>query len=124
MQNQQFCFFDMPNLKFSTKLSEPSGNNEISTQKFCRVFLFWYRQRDSEPSSNRVVLWQNKTDTHRVSVLFWRRQRDSNPRGVAPKRFSRPPRYDRFDMPPYGFNRGIVSYFAGVVKAFGVLFFA
>ena len=25
---------------------------------------------------------------------------DSNPRGVAPKRFSRPPRYDRFDNPP------------------------
>ena len=32
---------------------------------------------------------------------FWRRQRDSNPRGLAPKRFSRPPRYDHFDMPPY-----------------------
>ncbi len=32
--------------------------------------------------------------------LCWRRQGDSNPRGVAPKRFSRPPRYDRFDMPP------------------------
>ena len=31
---------------------------------------------------------------------FWRRQRDSNPRAVADKRFSRPPRYDRFDMPP------------------------
>ena len=31
---------------------------------------------------------------------FWRRQRDSNPRGLSPKRFSRPPRYDHFDMPP------------------------
>ena len=30
----------------------------------------------------------------------WRRLRDSNPRGVAAKRFSRPPRYDRFDKPP------------------------
>ena len=30
----------------------------------------------------------------------WRRKRDSNPRGLAPKRFSRPPRYDRFDIPP------------------------
>ena len=30
----------------------------------------------------------------------WRRKRDSNPRGVSPKRFSRPPRYDRFDIPP------------------------
>ena len=33
--------------------------------------------------------------------LCWRRKRDSNPRGVAPKRFSRPPRYDRFDIPAY-----------------------
>ena len=32
---------------------------------------------------------------------YWRRRRDSNPRGLAPKRFSRPPRYDRFDTPPY-----------------------
>ena len=29
--------------------------------------------------------------------------RDSNPRGVAPKRFSRPPRYDRFGNPPDDF---------------------
>ena len=27
----------------------------------------------------------------------WPRGWDSNPRGLAPKRFSRPPRYDRFD---------------------------
>ena len=32
--------------------------------------------------------------------LLWRRRRDSNPRGLSPKRFSRPPRYDRFDTPP------------------------
>ena len=31
----------------------------------------------------------------------WRRRRDSNPRGLAPKRFSRPPRYDRFDTPAF-----------------------
>ena len=31
----------------------------------------------------------------------WRRGRDSNPCGVTPKRFSRPPRYDRFDTSPY-----------------------
>ena len=31
----------------------------------------------------------------------WRRKRDSNPRGLSPKRFSRPPRYDRFDIPPF-----------------------
>ncbi len=33
--------------------------------------------------------------------FFWRRVWDSNPRGITPKRFSRPPRYDRFDNPPY-----------------------
>ena len=32
---------------------------------------------------------------------LWRRKRDSNPRGLSPKRFSRPPRYDRFDIPPF-----------------------
>ncbi len=33
-----------------------------------------------------------------VPSLFLKRSgRDSNPRGVAPKRFSRPPRYDHFD---------------------------
>ena len=31
---------------------------------------------------------------------FWRRERDSNPCEIALKRFSRPPRYDRFDIPP------------------------
>ena len=36
-----------------------------------------------------------------LPALFrWRRRRDSNPRGLAPKRFSRPPRCDRFDTPP------------------------
>ena len=44
-------------------------------------------------------LMPNKKSTTRV-LFVWRRQRDSNPRGVSPKRFSRPPRYDRFDMPP------------------------
>ena len=31
----------------------------------------------------------------------WRREWDSNPRDRKVKRFSRPPRYDRFDIPPY-----------------------
>ena len=38
---------------------------------------------------------------YKISVQLWRRGRDSNPCGVAPKRFSRPPRYDRFDTSPY-----------------------
>lgn len=32
---------------------------------------------------------------------IWRRVWDSNPRAVAGKRFSRPPRCDHFDNPPY-----------------------
>ena len=32
----------------------------------------------------------------------WRKRRDSNPRGLSPKRFSRPPRYDHFaTLPQY-----------------------
>ena len=34
-------------------------------------------------------------------AVFWRRVWDSNPRAREGKRFSRPPRYDRFDNPPY-----------------------
>ena len=46
----------------------------------------------------------NKPETSRwrgfVLGLFWRKRRDSNPRGLAPKWFSRPPRYDHFDTLP------------------------
>ena len=34
-------------------------------------------------------------------AFWWRRGRDSNPCGRVPKRFSRPPRCDRFDTSPY-----------------------
>ena len=46
--------------------------------------------------------------------FLWRRKRDSNPRGLSPKRFSRPPRYDRFDIPPHDITVeciAIISYF-------------
>ncbi len=33
--------------------------------------------------------------------LLWRKRRDSNPRGLAPKQFSRLPRYDHFATLPY-----------------------
>ena len=52
-------------------------------------------------SLDLLPLLKHKSTTFCGAFVFWRRQRDSNPRGVAPKRFSRPPRYDRFDMPPY-----------------------
>ena len=50
--------------------------------------------------------------------LLWRRLRDSNPRGLAPKRFSRPPRYDRFDKPPFTRLR-----FAAFIFLFVLFFF-
>ena len=37
----------------------------------------------------------------KITVDLWRRVWDSNPRDVAVKQFSRLPRYDRFDNPPY-----------------------
>ena len=52
-------------------------------------------------SNLRFTPLQKERSTRWVLLSFWRRQRDSNPRGLSPKRFSRPPRYDRFDMPPY-----------------------
>ena len=48
-------------------------------------------------------------------LSFWRRRRDSNPRGLSPKRFSRPPRYDRFDTPAYSY---IIPKYHSVVNAF------
>ena len=59
-----------------------------------------------------ITIWATKTKNRatkkgkvkaRTSCgygLLWRRKRDSNPRGIAPKRFSRPPRYDHFAIPP------------------------
>ena len=55
------------------------------------------------PSRVRIplVFHHNKKRTPEgVLFLFWRRRWDSNPRGLAPKRFSRPPRYDHFDTSP------------------------
>ena len=44
----------------------------------------------------------DKKSTRSGGFGYWRRVWDSNPREVTLKRFSRPPRYDRFDNPPYG----------------------
>ena len=57
-------------------------------------------------------------------LLFWRRLRDSNPCGLAPKRFSRPPRYDRFDKPPFFVKHSALQtiiyyiFFSGKTQAF------
>ena len=47
------------------------------------------------------------------TAYVWRRERDSNPCGRVPKRFSRPPRYDHFDIPPcihFSSYLGIISH--------------
>ena len=50
-----------------------------------------------------------KEDFYGVQICaIWRRERDSNPCEIALKRFSRPPRYDHFDIPPYKRNYEIV----------------
>ena len=61
------------------------------------------RRRSREPPLIRVFFKDSSCPTKKAPfrVLLWRRKRDSNPRGVSPKRFSRPPRYDRFDIPAY-----------------------
>ena len=57
---------------------------------------------------------KTKRTSKNACPFCWRRKRDSNPRGLSPKRFSRPPRYDRFDIPPLGItveSIAIIAYF-------------
>ena len=51
----------------------------------------------------RVVSYLSRTFLTflQVFILNKRREWDSNPRALADKRFSRPPRYDHFDISPY-----------------------
>ena len=52
----------------------------------------------------RVVFYLSRTflTFQKFFILFkQRREWDSNPRALADKRFSRPPRYDHFDISPY-----------------------
>ena len=62
----------------------------------------------------------NKKTPYRV--FRWRRKRDSNPRGLSPKRFSRPPRYDRFDIPASYLTFTIIPCFPSNVNDFLSLF--
>ena len=45
------------------------------------------------------------------SVFDKRREWDSNPRALADKRFSRPPRYDHFDISPYNVSQHFLCCF-------------
>ncbi len=88
------------------------------------VLLFWRRRRDLNPRAScptytlsrgasspleyfsKVKMFLKYSFSGRIVTKLsalskvWRREWDSNPRGLAPKRFSRPPRYDRFDISP------------------------
>ena len=57
---------------------------------------------------NRFILYRVVFVLSRTFLTFFksyflnkRREWDSNPRALADKRFSRPPRYDHFDISPY-----------------------
>ena len=65
--------------------------------------------RTPDNSAFRVTSKPKRTrQAKRLPCPFWRRRRDSNPRGLSPKRFSRPPRYDRFDTPAFIFYLSII----------------
>ncbi len=49
----------------------------------------------------RTKKQRKRSQKMRLFGSKWRRVWDSNPRDVAVKQFSRLPRYDRFDNPPY-----------------------
>ena len=89
--------------------SHPAESRQITsslftvTSYFQKILIKGKRQVKSE----EVI---SKKSSFLRMRIFWRREWDSNPRDVAVKRFSRPPRYDRFDIPAYsvllrGFSR-------------------
>lgn len=51
--------------------------------------------------------------TRQISAI-WRKWRDSNPRGLAPKCFSRAPRYGHFDTLPYELLRFLLQKLSSV----------
>ena len=73
------------------------------------VYGFKSREEYSAKSARSTIERINANATAQKNSLkpewtlgcFWRRVWDSNPRACEGKRFSRPPRYDRFDNPPY-----------------------
>ena len=75
--------------------------NLRSAAKNSRTGLFFHPAGAALVRIPLINKTKNPSDRFHLPKGFWRRQRDSNPRAVADKRFSRPPRYDRFDMPPY-----------------------
>ena len=75
----------------------------LSKKLFPLFFLFRFCSLARTPvNSGFLFTLFLRTQKKRKALCLpfaWRRKRDSNPRGLSPKRFSRPPRYDRFDIP-------------------------
>ena len=65
--------------------------------------LYCFRRRYAMRPPFRIPLRNLRRRRKKKPFGFfrWRREWDSNPRDRKVKRFSRPPRYDRFDIPPY-----------------------
>ena len=79
-------------------IAKASSLNNLRTSSRSRLF-----RSSREPPTIRAFFKTSSCANKKAPlwVLRWRRKRDSNPRGVSPKRFSRPPRYDRFDIPAF-----------------------
>ena len=87
-----------------------AGSGDFSVFCCCLAVVFRAQNIDIKhylinltPSSWHLQIKEKGLTSQLRSVKpfsLWRRGRDSNPCGVAPKRFSRPPRYDHFDTSP------------------------
>ena len=92
----------------------PPWSTRYARMKQCaRKFLREPKARFIERSSVSFFMHRRCASLKNRQVetcrFFWRREWDSNPRGLSPKRFSRPPRYDRFDISP---NIQFVEYYS------------
>ena len=91
--------------RFSTSHDYALGFSSRFAVRWLRYHA-WVGKQHTMLFADRPVLippFHKNGKKHGKSRVFcrWRRRRDSNPRGLSPKRFSRPPRYDRFDTPPH-----------------------
>ena len=95
------------------------GLSSKTTQTFLspfNAFLAFRHPAKSYHTSSLLLITSKKPSRTSSGEVFWRRERDSNPCEIALKRFSRPPRYDHFDIPP---NRywNILSHIPRFVKS-------
>ena len=92
-------------LAFSSAPRSAIINGVLCRQYYCEPTFLGkaFCSRKTAPTLESLLKFGVKKYEKRKNPFsyFWRRKRDSNPRGLSPKRFSRPPRYDRFDIPAY-----------------------